>query len=190
VPEGRNHLKGESAFGYSIFGRTAYVNGRRLRQGVDVVWMPGSFSVKAEYLRVREARTGMGVGNETTLDNDLPDLSSDGRYASGSGVITGEKKASGVVPRRRFGAIEVAGRYDVVRFGGGNTAEEPSDGPRAANVAGNEDRTATVGVNWYFGRNVKVQVNGIREEIRDVTRAPLVGRTPTWSAVCRLQFAM
>jgi len=115
---------------------------------------------------------------------------------TGSWVVTGERKDGGVKPRHPllqggFGAIEVAARYEVLRFASaGPLQEPPSDSPRAANVVGNGDRVFTGGVNWYLNRWLKFQVNGIHETLDDATLAPVPGQSTYWSVVTRLQFVL
>ncbi len=50
VPEGPDHLQGQSASGYHFFPRRYLTSGRRLRTGVEFVWTPGPAGVSAEYL--------------------------------------------------------------------------------------------------------------------------------------------
>ena len=171
TPVGPNHLQGESVLGVDFFPRHYYVNGPRRRLGGEFSWSPGPASVKFEYIRSTEARLGQGVGNESSLDHDLPDLVGRGWYVTGTWVITGEKKDGGVVPRRElfgggFGAIEVAARYEGLRFSSADETEPPSASPRAVTVEANEDSVVTVGVNWYLNRWVRIQANVIREDIR------------------------
>jgi len=195
VPEGLNHLQGETMFGTRFFSRGYYVNGPRTRAGLEASWAPGPASLGAEYLRVEDARLGVGVGNENGTDNDLPPLPARGWYVYGTWALTGEKKAGGIEPRRPFplrgpGAIEVAARYEELRFGGGDTSEPASRSPRAANAAGNAVAIATLGVNWYVNRFVRVQLNGIRERVEDPSTSPLADRAAVWTVACRLQFVM
>jgi phosphate-selective porin len=196
IPEGRNNLNAEMVLGDKFFHSRYYTNGRRLRAGLEMSWAPGPFSVSAEYLRTTEARKGVGVGNEQVLDNTLPDIQGRGWYVTGSWVITGERKGGGVKPRHPllqggFGAIEVAARYEVLRFASaGPQQEPPSDSFRAANVVGNGDRVFTGGVNWYLNRWLKFQVNGIHETLDDATLAPVPGQSSYWTVVTRLQFVL
>ena len=195
VPVGPNHLQGESVLGVDFFPRHYYINGPRRRLGAEFSWSPGPASVKFEYICSTEARLGQGVGNEAGLDNDLPDLVGRGWYVTGTWVITGEKKDGGVVPRKPlsgggFGAIEVAARYEGLRFSSADETETPSSSPRAATVEANEDSVVTVGVNWYPNRWVKIQANVIREEFADAGRSPVPGQARLLSYVLRVQFVL
>jgi phosphate-selective porin len=196
IPEGTNNLNGEMVLGDKFFPSRYYTKGRRLRVGLEVSWAPGPFSVSAEYLRSTEAREGVGVGNEQGLDNNLPDIEGRGWYVTGAWVVTGERKDGGVKPRHPFlqggfGAIEVAGRYEVLRFASaGDPQEPPSDSRRAANVVGNGDRVLTGGVNWYLNRWMKFQVNGIHETLDDAALSPVPGQSTFWTVVTRLQFVL
>ena len=191
---GMNHFRGHTVLGETFFGRSVYVNGRRMRVGTEMSWTPGPFSVRAEYVRAEEERLGMGVGDEGGLDNDLPPLVTEGWYAAGTWVLTGEKKQGGITPRRPLqrggaGAIELAVRYDTIRFGAGDTAAAPTTSPRAADIATTSEQVLTVGANWYLNAWLKVQVNAIRERVNGSQR--LVGDAAGfWSGVVRLQFSM
>lgn len=190
VPEGLNGLRGRTLSGYT-FADPVYVNGRRVRLGVEAGWEPGPASVEAEYIRVRDQRNGQGLG-----DVDLPDAVAQGWYLSGTWALTGERKAGGIEPRRGLfrggaGAIELAARIEELRFGSAGTAGEPPfSNPRAANLLQNRDRILTLGVNWYLNRFGRVTVNATREQIQDPARSPVLDRTTFWGAVCRLQFVL
>lgn len=190
VREGLNGLRGRTIAEETFFSHI-YVRGRRLRVGTELNWMHGPFSVKGEFMDVRDQRLGQGM-----RDEDLPDLISRGWYLSGSWVVTGEEKSEGIEPRKNFitgrgiGAVELAGRYEQMRFGSSEHPGLPSRSPRAANILGNSDRVWTFGINWYVNPWVKIQANGIREKIEDIQRSPVPGRERFWLAVCRLQFVM
>jgi phosphate-selective porin len=127
---------------------------------------------------------------------DLPNLIYRGWYVSGTWLVTGENKSEGVEPKKAFlqkggiGAVELAARYDVLRFGSSEHTGVPSRSPRAANILGNSDRAWTIGLNWYLNRWIKIQVNGIREKIEDLQRSPILGQDRYWVRLCRLQFVM
>ena len=183
VPEGRNHLQGDTAFGGEFFDRQYYTKGPRTRFGLEVSWAIGPASLAAEYIVSREAREGQGVGNEGQLDNDLPEIEGRGWYVAGTWVVTGESRDGGVIPKRPllqggFGAVEVTARYEKLRFSSaGSPDEPPSRSPRAANVAPNGDRAWTIGVNWYVNRWVKVRFNAISETLDDPALGPAPGES-------------
>jgi phosphate-selective porin len=194
IPEGRNHLQGDTVFGGSFFDRQYYTKGQRTRFGLEASWAIGPASVAAEYIVSRDAREGQGVGNEEQLDNDLPEIEGRGWYIAGTWVVTGENRDGGVNPKRPllqggFGAVEVTGRYEQLRFASAGAPDEPpSRSPRAANVAPNGDRAWTVGVNWYVNRWVKVRFNLINETLDDpeLGPAPDASSLRTWA----LQFGV
>jgi phosphate-selective porin OprO/OprP len=190
LPEGLNGLRGRTLSGYE-FWAPVYVKGRRVRLGVEGGWTPGPVSVQGEYIRVSDERNGQGLG-----DVDLPDAVAHGWYLGGSWALTGERKAGGIEPRRPFlqggaGAVEVAGRFETLRFGSAGTdGEPPFSNPRAANLLPNRDRILTIGVNWYLNRFGRITVNGMREWIQDPERSPELGLTRFSSYVVRLQFVL
>jgi phosphate-selective porin OprO/OprP len=189
--EGLYGLRGRTLSEY-VFFEPVYVNGQRLRLGVDGRWTPGSVLIQAEYIRVSDERNGQGLG-----DVDLPDAIAQGWYLTGTWVLTGENKTGGSVnPSRPFptegmGAVEVAARIEELKFSSNGTGGEPPfANPRAANILPNRDRILTLGVNWYLNPFVKVLANGTREDLLDPARTPIPGRTRFWGAVLRLQFVM
>ena len=171
------------------------MNGPRDRLSYEASWTPGPASIRAEYIRVNEAREGVGTGDEAGLDSTLVALPSKGWYVSGTWALTGEKKEPGIEPRREFlqggwGALELAARYEEIRFGGGDASQPPSDSPRAGYTLLNGEQILTLGVNWYANRFVKVQVNGIRETVDDPATSPVPGQPSVWTLAFRFQFSM
>lgn len=189
VAEGRNHLQGATVFGGEFFDRQYFTKGRRTRYGLELSWAIGPASVAAEYIVSREAREGQGVGDESQPDNDLPEIEGRGWYIAGTWVVTGENRDGGVNPKRPllqggFGAVEVAARFEKLRFASaGSPAEPPSRSPRAANIAGNADRAWTLGVNWYVNRWVKIRFNAINEQLDDPDLGPAPGSSSLWTMV-------
>lgn len=191
VPEGPgpNSLRARTIGGAPIFYE-AYVHGRRTRLGSQLSWEPGPFSLKGEVVRIRDARRGQGL-----LADDLPGLIYTGWYVSSTWVLTGERKAGGVDAAKPlfaggFGAVEVAARYERVRFGSSDASEPPEANPRSANLVETGTDAWTAGVNWYLNRWLRIQANGVRESFDEVDRSPVAGRGAFWSGVCRLQFVL
>ena len=183
-------LRGRTVGGFEFFS-PVYVLGRRTRLGMDARWTPGPVLVQAEYSRVTDERNGQGLG-----DVDLPNVIAQGWYLGGTWVLTGEDKSGGVEPRRPLfqggaGALEVAARFEELRFGSaGGSDEPPFTNPRAANILPNRDRAITLGLSWYPNRFGRVMWNAIRETIQDPMRSPLTDRTRYWTGVLRLQFVL
>jgi phosphate-selective porin OprO/OprP len=191
LEEGLFGLRGETLSGFN-FTEQYYVKGSRQRFGLEGRWMPGPFSVQAEYIRVSDERNSQGLG-----DVDLPDAIAQGWYVAGTWTVTGENKGSGYVdPSRPFptkgpGAVELAVRFEELRFtSAGDSSEPPFDNPRAENILPNSDQVVTFGVNWYMNPFARVMVNGTRETLEDPSRTPIEGRTRYWGVVLRLQLQM
>jgi phosphate-selective porin OprO and OprP len=189
VPDGLNSLRGRTVFREQFFA-PVYVNGRRVRLGLDADWRPGPFSLKAEFIRVTDERKNQGI-----FDEDLPVLVSRGWYVSGTWVLTGESKFDGIAPRRPLlrggvGGIELAARLERLGFGSSLEGEPELPTPRAPNLLEAGLRAWTFGVNWYVNQWIKIQLNAVREQFEDPDRSPVAGRDVFWTRVVRLQFVM
>lgn len=191
ITEGPYALRGRTVSGNPYFDGV-YVNGRRVRVGVDLNWTPGPVSVRGEFLRVRDERRDQGLGASA----DLPPLISQGWYASSTWAVTGEPEAEGIIEPKRpifqggVGAVELGARYERIGFGSSAKDEPPSRSPRAAHVLDAGEHVWTFGVNWYLNRWARIQVNAVREWLEDTDRSPIMGRTTFWTRVCRLQFVL
>jgi len=80
-------LRGRTVFGEGVFFDRVFVNGQRLRRGLEAAWGLGPVSLTWEHMKVSDQRTGMGAG-----DGDLPDVAATGWYVAGTWVLTGESK--------------------------------------------------------------------------------------------------
>ena len=92
---------------------------------------------------------------------------------------------------RGGGALELAARYERLWFDSKATGEPAFSNSRAEVILPSGDTVLSLGLNWYLNRWVKLQVNGIHEELQDPGRTPLAdGGTKFWSTVFRLQVAL
>jgi phosphate-selective porin len=189
VTEGLNSLRGRSwVITHNWFTRIN-VRGHRWRLGTELSWEPGPFTVKGEFITVSDQRLGQGLRGQ-----DLPDLIGRGWYFTTGWVVTGEKTAGEIVPRRNFitgrgiGAIQIAARYEQLRYGSAEHPGLPTRSTRGANLTAESERIATFGVNWYQNRFTRVQFNVLREVIEDIERVPIAGIDTYWSHFVRIQF--
>ena len=187
VPTG---LRGRTVVSEYTFFDRVFVKGQRRRFGIDVDWAHGPFGAQAEFLQVTEARQRQGLG-----DQDLNPARARSWYAVGSVVLTGEQKSGGVVPRKGLlvggvGALEVATRYEQLRFDSKPGQDPPFRNSRAETIFPSGDRVWTVGLNWYVNRWSKIQVNGIREHATDLERSPTLDGSAYWSTVVRFQLEL
>ena len=195
VSEGMKGMRGRTAGRETFFpgpGARMFVNGQRRRLGAEMLWTPGPFSVKGEFIEVREERKGQSIRGL-----DLPDLISRGWYLSGTWLVTGQKYSQRDDPAKHFifgrgiGAVELAVRAEQLRFAGAGTpGTPPSRSTRGANVLAQSNRAWTFGVNWYMNRWIKTQANVIREKLEDVQRSPVPGKARLWTWVVRVQYVL
>jgi phosphate-selective porin len=186
VPEGLNSLRGESVWGTERFFERVYIKGRRQRLGAQFDWSPGPVGVKAEWMQSREQRIGQSNRNA-----DLSDFLATAWYVTGTWFVTGEDKDNNINPKHPFlrggiGAIELAVRYDELRFESASKTGTPFTNPRAEYLTPNADGVWTFGVNWTTSKWTRVIVNAIHEDFEDPTRSPDSGVSSFWSSLVRL----
>lgn len=186
-----NGLRGRTVMTQDTFYDSVYVKGRRRRWGADADYTAGPASLRSEFTWVGDDRTGQGLGNE-----NLPAARARAWYLSGTWVLTGEEKKRPVEAAEPFvqggiGAIEVAARYERMWFDSTPPGQDaPFRNPRAESIYPSGDRVLTIGLNWTLNRFVKIQVNGIREQVEDPQRSPVPNGATFWSRVIRLQFVL
>lgn len=192
VAEGPNGLRGRTVAGDTYFERM-FVQGARMRQGLEANWLIGSLALKGEFMNVRQQRR-----EQSLRGTDLPDLFARGWYASATHPLVGRKKnfkdgslLRALLPGLSLGLIEAAGRYEQIRFGSVNSGSAiASRSTRATNVVGNSDRGLTLGINWQTSRYTRFQFNAIREALEDPVRFPVSGTRRYWTFAGRMQFVL
>jgi phosphate-selective porin len=186
-----NGLRGRTVMSDYTFFNPVFVRGARNRYGADIDWSNHQVGGRAEYMAVTEARDGQGLRGDT-----LNAARARAYYLQGTWVLTGDKKDRPVEPRHPLplggvGAIEVAARYERLWFDSKATGEPAFSNSRAEVILPNGEKVLTLGVNWYVNRWVKLQLNGIHEDLQDAGRTPLLdGAVKFWSSVFRLQIAL
>ena len=187
-----NGLRGRTVVTQDTFYESVYVKGRRRRWEADVDWTVGRASARAEYTWVSDDRLAQGIG-----DQDLPDARARSWYVSSTYVLTGESKRRPLKAAEPFaqggiGAIELAIRYERMWFDSSPMGQDgtPLRNPRAETIYPSGDKALTLGVNWTLNRFVKIQFNGIREQVEDIQRNPVPNGAAFWSRVLRLQFVL
>jgi phosphate-selective porin OprO and OprP len=179
-------LSGKSATGYRFFP-SVFVDGRRLRWGADARIQAGPVAVWGEFLRAREERKGQGP----TLE-DLPDVQGDGWSANATWLVTGEKKTRTIRPDRSLfggpGAVEVAVRYEGLRFDDVEDEGFESAGNRARNVRPAGYRAFTGGLSWWPSSFLRLLGDVVVERYDDALRAPEPGKKGNYvSLIGRVQ---
>jgi phosphate-selective porin len=186
IPEGLNSLRGESVWGTERFFERVYVKGRRQRLGAQFDWTPGPVGVKAEWMQSREERQ-----EQSNRNADLSDFIGTAWYVTGTWFVTGEDKDNNITPRHPLlrggvGAIELAIRYDELKFESAGKSGTAFTNPRAEYLLPNVDGVWTFGVNWTTSTWTRVIFNAIHEDFEDPTRTPEAGLSSFWSGLVRL----
>jgi phosphate-selective porin OprO/OprP len=184
-------LRGETVLEDGVFFDRVYVNGRRLRTGLEASWEKGPVSATAEYIVVSDQRKAMGFEDE-----DLDGVRASAWYLAGTWVLTGERKHGRVEPRRPLlrggmGAVELAARIEALGF---DTISHPGTAlgfPTESGLLSNTDRVTTLGINWYVDHYVRVGANVVFESLADAQRSPApTARGRFASTIVRVQFVL
>jgi phosphate-selective porin len=189
VLPGLNSLRGVTVSSQVFFPRM-YVSGARQRWGAELTWLLKSLLLRGEFMEVSEQRLAQGLHGE-----NLPSLRTRGWYLSATHPLFGHLDngrpgsfLGSLLPGKGLGLFEATARYERIRFGSdGSAGSLPSRSPRAANVASNEDRVLTLGINWRASHYVKFQFNGVRELLSDPVRTPIEGENRYWTLISRAQ---
>jgi phosphate-selective porin OprO/OprP len=187
-----NGLRGRTLLTQDTFFEPVYVKGTRSRWEADADWTFGPGSARAEYTLVLDTRQKQGLSDE-----DLKDARARAWYVSGSWVLTGEDKKRPIKPANDFlqggvGAVEVVARFERLWFDSLGTGDAYRS-TRAEFVLPEGEKAFTIGVNWTLNRFMKVQINGIREDVDRDRNPVLPERFPAgafWNRVIRLQFVL
>lgn len=186
-----NGLRGRTVVSDYTFFDPVFVKGTRTRWGTDIDWTLGPAGARAEYMQVIDTRLEQGLGNQA-----LPDARYRAYYVLGTWVLTGERKRRPVEAHKKglgfggVGALELAARFDRLWFDSEKGVDLPFRNSRAETILPSGDKVITIGLNYYANRFVKIQLNGIREQLEDAERSPTLSTTPFWSTMLRFQFAL
>jgi phosphate-selective porin len=186
-PESLDGVAGRSYSGEMTFFPEVYVNGRRLRTGVEVSWSGGAVDLAGEYLRVADERREQGIRGD-----DLSELVADGWHGSAVWRVFGARRERdrpmGFAPfEGSAGTLELVGRIEALGFHSASSTGTALRNPRAAHLVRNTDHAVTFGGNWHFSRFGRLQCNAVGERIEDVLRSPVGSDRRFWTVVTRLQ---
>jgi phosphate-selective porin len=172
---------GTSVTDYRFFPRV-FVDGRRLRWGAEARIQAGPAALWGEFLEGREDRKAQGP----TLE-DLPDLQGEGWSVTATWLVTGERKARTIRPSRSLfggpGAVELAVRYEELRFDDVTNEGFESAGSRAANVRPAGFRALSGGLSWWPSPFLRLVGDVVIERYEDALRAPEPGREGTYTSL-------
>ncbi|OFW05156.1 MAG: hypothetical protein A3I61_10330 [Acidobacteria bacterium RIFCSPLOWO2_02_FULL_68_18] len=187
VPEGYYSVRGHTAADAPLFPEVA-VQGLRRRYGAEIDWRAGPLALGGEIMRVVDERRG-----QSTDDERLPDIVARGWYVRGTWLATGERKTDRVRPARSvlrggIGAIELAARLEDLALSSRGAGGVPTRSARGDTLVAVGDRAATLGVNWYLSRFLKVQAHTTRDWRREDGAA--VDARRAWNQRLRVQFAL
>ncbi|MEQ1758820.1 MAG: porin [Vicinamibacterales bacterium] len=174
-----------STSGYR-FADGVYVQGMRLRTGVDLEWAPGRWRLIAEALRLHDDRREQGLDRE-----DLPAALGTGFSLTVVRRLRTRRDASGnsVVNALLRRPVDLAARYDYLSVDDVNGATVlDSVRPRAIDIRARATHALTLGSTWSANRWLKVLGNASLEHFTDARSAPEANRTGAYLTLgARLQ---
>lgn len=149
-----------------------FLDGRRMRAALDLSWSYGPVSFRAEglYRTDKVTRPTAGVDERLLIK---------AWYAQAGVVLTGEDKLldARLKPRRPlgdggFGAVELVGRVAL------GSLERDTLEALATDLVANTNRmgSATFGMNWWPVQNIRISLDGIREQYYGGITFPPDGR--------------
>lgn len=166
---------GRTPSGFNFWERP-HVQGTRRRLGGDAAYSRGPFRIIGEYLEMREERRGQG-----STGQDIPDVLGRGWSVQATFILTGEKKATTIRPKKSIfeggrGALEIAARIEGLKF---DDTADPTGfagyGNRARNIAPSGGMVRALGINYWASRFLKFQGNALWESYNDPLIAPVPG---------------
>jgi phosphate-selective porin len=170
-----NGLSGHGVTGH-LFFPAVFVDGKRLRWDADARAQTGPVSVWGELLQAREQRKSQGPALE-----DLPDVREAGWSVTGTWLVTGERKNGTIRPDRSLfagpGAVELALRYEELRFDDVANQGLEAEGPRAAHICPAGYRALQGGLSWWPSSFLRVMGDLVVERYDDVRHAPEPGKS-------------
>lgn len=182
--EDSNGLLGRASSGYRFF-EELYVDGWRLRTGVDAEWTPGPWRVRAEFLRTNEQRREQGLDVE-----DLPAAVGTGWSAEVTRRFF-RRGGSGSRARNRWREFDASLRADWLGFDdNGPATDRDSVRARATDIRPRSVLTGTAGVSWSPTSWTRVLTNASWEKYSDPRTGPEPGREAFWVFGTRLQLEL
>ena len=136
------------------------------RGGVEAAFQSGPYRLQAEYIAARAERDGRAAGQVRPRDAVFH-----GGYVQLAAVLTGHARAYALTPQGYgtgyavFGGIEISDEDRVSRGGAGAweaAARYSFLDLDTAGLGGGRQHNATVGLNWYPERNLRLMLNYVR----------------------------
>lgn len=144
---------------FFVFNTGAFADGERDKIAPQFFYYVGPYGLLGEYIDSRQ--------EVTRATNQKRDFDSKAWQLNGFWVVTGEDASyRNPSPRRPYavnspglGAVELVARYGVQTIDASAFAGSATTRLADPNASAREARDAGIGVNWYFNRNFKIQVN-------------------------------
>jgi phosphate-selective porin OprO/OprP len=144
---------------FFAFSTGAFADGERQKIAPQFYYYIGSFGLLGEYIDSRQ--------KVTRATNQKSDFDSKAWQVNGYWVVTGEDASfRNPSPRKPYavnspglGAVELVARYGVQTIDASTFSGSAATRLADPNASAREARNAGIGVNWYFNRNFKVQLN-------------------------------
>jgi phosphate-selective porin OprO/OprP len=132
---------------------TGTEDGVRTRMGLELSWLVGPMSLRAEYVT---------MNREVVVGTDSDDFDTDAYYLQFTYLLTGETKAleNRIVPKKNFSVKEGNwGAWELAVRLAGLDASDGEDVGVVGAAANQEIQEITVGVNWWMTPNMRVMFN-------------------------------
>jgi phosphate-selective porin len=176
-------LRGRTLLEDGEFFDRVYVNGRRLRVGLEALWTTGPASLGGEYMLVSDERSEMGFRAD-----DLPAVRARAWYLMGTWAVTGETKDGA----SSHAIVSAPSSWLGVGSCASMTSATPEyrSFPKPVRTARQRRPGDNAGINLP-NRHVRVQYNHVIESVADAQRSPAPltqGRFAT--GVLRLQLRL
>ena len=146
-------INGADLTNLTMIDFTGTEDGVRTRMGLELSWITGPMSLRAEYVT---------MNREVIVGADSDDFDTDGYYVQFTYLLTGENKPleNRVVPKKNFSVKDGTwGAWELAIRMASLDASDGEDVGVVGATANQEIQEITFGVNWWMTPNVRLMLN-------------------------------